>query len=97
MPLILRHISMFRQESRPRFVKILEMRSSIFLSTLLLVALSWHPATAIPVGTNEYGCIIVGSGAGANPLACRLAMAGAKVLLNESGNDQAGNVNIFVP
>lgn len=45
----------------------------------------------------EYDYIVVGSGAGGGPLACRLAMAGFSTLLIESGNDQNGNINITVP
>jgi choline dehydrogenase len=45
----------------------------------------------------EYEYIVVGSGAGGGPLACRLAMAGYKTLLIEAGNDQNGNINITVP
>jgi choline dehydrogenase len=45
----------------------------------------------------EYEYIVVGSGAGGGPLACRLAMAGHKTLLIEAGNDQNGNINITVP
>ncbi|KAK6073260.1 alcohol dehydrogenase [Seiridium cupressi] len=45
----------------------------------------------------DYEYIVIGSGAGGGPLACRLAMAGHKTLLIEAGNDQNGNVNISVP
>lgn len=45
----------------------------------------------------QYEYIVVGSGAGGGPLACRLAMAGHKTLLIEAGNDQGANVNISVP
>lgn len=45
----------------------------------------------------QYEFIVVGSGAGGGPLACRLARAGHKTLLIESGNDQKGNINITVP
>jgi len=45
----------------------------------------------------DYEYIVVGSGAGGGPLACRLAMAGHKTLLIEAGNDQNGNFNISVP
>ena len=45
----------------------------------------------------EYEYIVVGSGAGGGPLACRLAMAGHSTLLIEAGNDQNGNVNISTP
>ena len=45
----------------------------------------------------EYEYIVVGSGPGGGPLACRLAMAGHRTLLIESGNDQGGNINVTVP
>lgn len=72
------------------------MRVSNFVSSLLLPAL----AAATPLQerqTQEYEYIVVGSGAGGGPLACRLAIAGHKTLLIEAGNDQGGNVNITVP
>ncbi|TKX26088.1 GMC oxidoreductase-like protein 2 [Elsinoe australis] len=53
-------------------------------------------AAAAPT-PSDYEYIIVGSGAGGGPLACRLAMAGKKTLLIEAGDDQVGNVNISVP
>ncbi|KAF2151620.1 GMC oxidoreductase [Myriangium duriaei CBS 260.36] len=46
---------------------------------------------------SQYDYIVVGSGAGGGPLACRLAMAGFKTLLIEAGNDQGSNVNTTVP
>lgn len=39
-------------------------------------------------GVLEYEYIVVGSGAGGGPLACRLARAGHKTLLIEAGDDQ---------
>jgi choline dehydrogenase len=75
------------------------MKSATIISSLLAALLP--AAAAAPTATNtsslEYEYIIVGSGAGGGPLACRLAMAGHKTLLIESGNDQGGNVNISVP
>lgn len=45
----------------------------------------------------EYDFIVVGSGAGGGPLACRLAEANFKTLLIEAGNDQGDNVNTSIP
>ncbi|KAF1960405.1 alcohol oxidase [Byssothecium circinans] len=69
------------------------------LITSALLAVSGPFALAQSAnGTDlNYEYIVVGSGAGGGPLACRLAMAGHKTLLIEAGNDQAGNVNISVP
>ncbi|KAF2218622.1 hypothetical protein BDZ85DRAFT_79810 [Elsinoe ampelina] len=64
--------------------------------TLSLLSLLPLLASAAPVA-NDYEYVIVGSGAGGGPLACRLAMAGKKTLLIEAGDDQVGNVNITVP
>ncbi|KUJ07747.1 alcohol oxidase [Mollisia scopiformis] len=68
---------------------------------LALVASIFAFTLASPVAdeaeTLQYEYIVVGSGAGGGPLACRLAMAGHTTLLIESGNDQAGNINISVP
>jgi choline dehydrogenase len=62
-----------------------------FLASLSLV-------TATPTARDdEYDYVIVGSGAGGGPLACRLAMAGYKTLLIEAGGDANGNVNVSVP
>jgi choline dehydrogenase len=64
---------------------------------LSLLAASLPSIAAAPTqrDTNlEYEYVIVGSGAGGGPLACRLAMAGHKTLLIESGNDQGSNVNV---
>lgn len=72
------------------------MRVSNLISSLLLPVL----AAATPLEdrqVQEYEYIVVGSGAGGGPLACRLAIAGHKTLLIEAGNDQGGNVNITVP
>lgn len=67
-------------------------RSASLIATILPSVLAVPTATGL-----TYDYIVVGSGAGGGPLACRLAMAGYKTLLIESGNDQAGNVNITVP
>lgn len=45
----------------------------------------------------EYEYVIVGSGAGGGPLAARLAIAGAKVLLIEAGDDQGEAPEQSVP
>ncbi|KAI0390315.1 hypothetical protein F5Y17DRAFT_445374 [Xylariaceae sp. FL0594] len=44
-----------------------------------------------------YDYIVVGSGAGGGPLACRLARAGFSTLLIEAGGENNGNINITVP
>ncbi|KAF8850483.1 alcohol oxidase [Acephala macrosclerotiorum] len=67
-------------------------------ATILAIALPSVLAGPITArDTLEYEYVIVGSGAGGGPLACRLAMAGHTTLLIEAGNDQNGNVNISVP
>jgi ribulose 1,5-bisphosphate synthetase/thiazole synthase len=38
--------------------------------------------------TADYDYVVIGSGAGGGPLASRLAIGGAKVLLIEAGDDQ---------
>jgi choline dehydrogenase len=63
---------------------------SSFLASLSLVA-------AVPTPDVEYDYVVVGSGAGGGPLACRLAIAGFKTLLIEAGGDANGNVNVSVP
>ncbi|CAF9925916.1 MAG: hypothetical protein GOMPHAMPRED_004010 [Gomphillus americanus] len=45
----------------------------------------------------QYEYIVVGSGAGGGPLACRLAQAGHKTLLIEAGDDESKNLNTTVP
>lgn len=49
------------------------------------------------VELSEHEFVIVGSGAGGGPLAARLALAGHKTLLIESGDDQGKNINYTVP
>lgn len=57
-----------------------------------------HTASAAAITrSTEYDYIVVGSGAGGGPLACRLAMAGFNTLLIEAGNDQSSNINTTVP
>ena len=52
---------------------------------------------AQPINDTRYDYIVVGSGPGGGPLACKLAMAGFKTLLIEAGDDQSSNLNITVP
>ena len=76
------------------------MKILLSLLTASLLTASTYLASAAPTAARddlEYEYIVVGSGAGGGPLACRLAMAGHKTLLIEAGNDQAGNINISVP
>lgn len=54
-------------------------------------------STASVATDEEYDFIVVGSGAGGGPLACRLAEANFKTLLIEAGNDQGQNVNTSIP
>lgn len=66
-------------------------------STVVAVAASLAlQACATPAKLN-YEYIVVGSGAGGGPLACRLARAGHKTLLIEAGDDQGHNANYSVP
>ena len=64
----------------------------IFASILLIIQSSTSAAL-----DDEYDFIVVGSGAGGGPLACRLAEANFKTLLIEAGNDQGNNVNTSIP
>ncbi|KUL82525.1 hypothetical protein ZTR_10634 [Talaromyces verruculosus] len=45
----------------------------------------------------NYDYVIVGSGAGGSPLACRLAIAGYKVLLLDAGTDEGNSTQQMVP
>ncbi|GAB7325086.1 hypothetical protein MBLNU13_g09175t1 [Cladosporium sp. NU13] len=54
-------------------------------------------STSTSLEDDEYDFIVVGSGAGGGPLACRLAEANFKTLLIEAGNDQGDNVNTSIP
>ncbi|KAK4172904.1 putative GMC oxidoreductase [Triangularia setosa] len=79
------------------------MRFSLFSSWLavtaaLVAAVPTFPHTQSTRDVeSKYDYVIVGSGAGGGPLACRLAMAGYKTLLLEAGGDANGNVNVSVP
>ncbi|KAK4182776.1 putative GMC oxidoreductase [Podospora australis] len=79
-----------------RFTSLLS--SWLALSASLVAAVPAFPhAQATRDVESEYDYVIVGSGAGGGPLACRLAMAGYKTLLLEAGGDANGNVNVSVP
>lgn len=67
---------------------------SLYLIAFASLLLS--PVTAAP-NNLEYDYIVVGSGAGGGPVACRLARNGHKTLLIEAGSDQSGNLNTTVP
>jgi choline dehydrogenase len=62
------------------------------------VATPTAPATEQPASTAEFEAefVVVGSGAGGAPLACRLARAGHSVILLEAGGDDT-NPNVEVP
>lgn len=66
------------------------------LSASILLALSASWTAAAPTAA-DYDYIVVGSGAGGGPLACRLAIAGFRTLLIEAGDDQGKNINYTVP
>lgn len=70
----------------------------VFIHSFLSLLASASLVAASPTARdNEYDYVIVGSGAGGGPLACRLAIAGFKTLLIEAGNDAQGNLNVTVP
>ncbi|KAH6718068.1 hypothetical protein BKA61DRAFT_297160 [Leptodontidium sp. MPI-SDFR-AT-0119] len=73
------------------------MKSWSIVSALLAAVIPRISAAPTAAVELEYEYVVVGSGAGGGPLACRLAMAGHKTLLIEAGDDQNGNVNITVP
>jgi choline dehydrogenase len=71
------------------------MRRSSLAAAIAAIA---STAIAAPAASNlTYEYIVVGSGAGGGPLACRLARANHSVLLIESGDDQGSNYNYSVP
>ncbi|KAF2200874.1 alcohol oxidase [Delitschia confertaspora ATCC 74209] len=63
----------------------------------LLASLSLVSAVPTTRDAEEYDYVVVGSGAGGGPLACRLARNGYKTLLIEAGGNPTGNVNVSVP
>ena len=69
--------------------------ASFFAVSTLLTTVA--PTDTTDATDLQYEYIVVGSGAGGGPLACRLAMANHSVLLIEAGNDQNGNINVSVP
>ena len=70
--------------------------AGLILSSLLRACI-WPILATASAASPEYEYIVVGSGAGGGPLACRLARAGHSTLLIEAGNDQSGNINTTVP
>ena len=73
-------------------MRLLQLLISLCLATVLPLTV-----VAAPAASNDYEYIVVGSGAGGGPLACRLARAGHKTVLIEAGNDQGDNINTTVP
>jgi choline dehydrogenase len=74
------------------------MKFNQYLSCLFHLSSILFLTEASPtIRDTDYEYIVVGSGAGGGVLACRLARAGHKTLLIESGNDQKSNINITVP
>lgn len=68
------------------------MASSLLTFATLLFALC-----TLGLAQQTYDYIVVGSGAGGGPLACRLARAGHSTLLIEAGDDQGETFNYTVP
>ena len=61
-----------------------------------------HPTTAATrpdsaIGEGEFDYIVIGSGAGGGPVACRLAQAGFSVCILEAGGDRGKNFTYQVP
>jgi len=67
------------------------------LRRLLGFAAIIFAGTVQAVELDGYEYIVVGSGAGGGPLAARLALAGHKTLLIESGDDHGDSLNYTVP
>ena len=82
-----------------RTTSILRLAPRMFLvKNCLWLLVFGLPALISAITTDaEYDFIVVGSGAGGGPLACRLAEANYKTLLIEAGNDQGNNVNVSIP
>lgn len=80
---------------------VLRSVSFIYYSLLALTISAWSTNTfftaAQSANGKQYDFIVVGSGPGGGPLACRLAMSGFKTLLIEAGDDQSSNINVTVP
>ena len=68
-----------------------------FIVVLISLFAFIQASSSTSLGDDEYDFIVVGSGAGGGPLACRLAEANFKTLLIEAGNDQGDNVNTSIP
>ena len=66
-----------------------------FQTIVPFLAFFTHSIFAVNLTGYEY--IVIGSGAGGGPLAARLALAGHKTLLLESGSDPGSSVNYTVP
>ena len=72
------------------------IRSGVILALFSLIAQTWA-AQVEGSKSAEYDYIVIGSGPGGGPVACRLARAGHSVLVLEAGDDQSGNLNSEVP
>jgi len=74
------------------------MKSRSFVSALLAAIVPFTAAAPTAAVDLEYEYVVVGSGAGGGPLACRLAMAGHKTLLIEAGDDQvSASLSLNIP
>jgi choline dehydrogenase len=68
-----------------------------FGGLLTLLSITACVAQEIESKPAEYDYIVIGSGPGGGPVACRLARAGHSVLIIEAGDDQTSNLNSRVP
>ncbi|KAM7221733.1 putative GMC oxidoreductase [Rhypophila decipiens] len=73
------------------------LSSWLAISASLVAALPAFPNSQAARDVDEFDFVVVGSGAGGGPLACRLAKAGFNTLLIEAGGDANGNLNVSVP